>query len=124
MATVDLGTAQITLYPSPGAFGLTLPLAFPGTSLATINNGAVYGVAIDDVDPQVAAFDVDVTEPEIRGASNLGGRPTVSFGLRGTLSVALPPVVPPVGLAPLYIRRRSPIMPTVVGRNGRGEPIT
>lgn len=123
MADEDLGSGYAGFYFSPGAYRLSVTEAFSGVNKAQFSLGGVAGAAVSS-DEDSVVIELELSQPELKGTDNLSGRPGVKLGLTGTLSLSLPPVVPPAGLAPLYIRRRSPIMPTVVGRNARGEPIT
>ena len=76
----------------------------------------------------MAADEVEISFPPggalMRGGDQMGSATTIRFSATARLRLTLPDLVPPVTVSPLYIRRISPIMPTVVGRNSRGEPLT
>jgi hypothetical protein len=76
----------------------------------------------------MGADEVEISFPPggalMRGGDQMASTATIRYNATARLRLTLPDLVPPVTVSPLYIRRISPIMPTVVGRNSRGEPLT
>ncbi len=80
------------------------------------------------VSVDMGADEVEISFPPggalMRGGDQMASTATIRYNATARLRLTLPDLVPPVTVSPLYIRRISPIMPTVVGRNSRGEPLT